>query len=93
MSKKQQSLDAARADILVNIENSLAAFFEAEERRIKGTLLLRNLDHQESIDAQRYVREILFDIRLQASVKISRKITSLRAKQNLGMHLDVSEEV
>ncbi|MGO9462023.1 MAG: hypothetical protein ACLPWS_21190 [Rhodomicrobium sp.] len=80
MNEQQHSLEAAREDILVNIENSLAAFFEAEERRIKGRLL-RNLNHKESADAQRYVREILFDIRLNASVKISKKIMSLRAKQ------------
>jgi hypothetical protein len=81
MSKKPQSLEAVRANVLGDIEKSLAEFFDAEESRIRR-LSFRNYNHRELTETLRHAQEILFDIRLQALLRISIEIRDLHAPQH-----------
>ncbi len=66
MNFDRKSHIASKVEVLGKIKESLAAYFDSEERRIRQ-LLLRDLDKE----------EILFDLRLKTAVQISREITLL----------------
>ncbi|HZV21230.1 MAG TPA: hypothetical protein VE986_06755 [Hyphomicrobiales bacterium] len=76
MNFDRKSHIASKVEVLGKIKESLAAYFDSEERRIRQ-LLLRDLDKEDSAAVRRYAREILFDLRLKTAVQISREITLL----------------
>ncbi len=81
MSNKLHSFEAVRAEVFVDIEKRLADFFDAEERRIER-MSLRSLDQKEAAEARRVAKDVLFDIRLKALLRISREITDAQETQS-----------
>ena len=81
MNNKLQSFEAVRAEVFVDIEKRLAEFFDAEERRIER-ISLRSLNHKEGAEARRHAKDVLFDVRLKALLRISREITDAQETQS-----------
>lgn len=80
MSMNPQSLKAVKARVLGDVKKSLAESFDAEEQRIMR-ISFRNLDNKELQETLRHAQAVLFDIRQQASLRISKEIINLDAPQ------------
>src|SRR5258706_14847141 len=81
MSNKLRSFEAVRAEVFVDIEKRLAEFFDAEERRIER-ISLRSLNHKEGAEARRQAKDVLFDVRRKALLRISREIRNSKETQS-----------
>jgi hypothetical protein len=78
MNRKPQSLEAVRANVLVDVEKRLADFFDGEERRIRRTSF-QGLDHDELAKILWHAQEVLSEIRQQALLRVSIEIRWLQA--------------
>jgi hypothetical protein len=81
MKIRPQSIEASRTHVLTDIEKRLAEFFDGEETRIRR-LSFRNYNHKELTETLWHAQEILFDIRLQALLRISIEIKNSHAPQH-----------